>query len=624
MSLETSPTRARSRSASSSSCSSSIATTTTSRPARADLLRLMARHKLPGDVMPEITDSMIELSTGVCDAPRRGAGPAAPRSATRWSKRADKLNIGLCGGGTHPFQHWSERRIFDKPRFQPAVASCTATCPSSSPSSASTCTSAARTPTRRCCCCTRMSRYIPHFIALSASSPFVQGTDTGLRLGAAELGVRLPAVGPRAVRADLGRLQRLLRQDDAHRRGQEHEGLLLGHPAQARVRHDRDPRVRHAADDRDAPRRWPATSSALARWLLHRAALQPTEDDYLVYTYNRFQACRFGLDGDVRRPDDRRAPHRCARTSRRPSRALEIHAMELRGRGRHRAAARRAGRRRQRRQLDCARLQRANDCCPRWCASNAGAGQASRRMTTARAAAHRPVGAAAAPAAARAGVSRQDAAVPGAVDRALDHGARRAGADGADARLRRRGVAAQACRCTTTSTRSTAWCCRAAPTSARSSYGAAAAAPRMGRRPDPRPLRDRTARRLPRAGQAGAGHLPRRAAHQRGVRRHAAAGHRDAAPRRAAPRRCRCSTTSTSTRSRFEPGSRLAELYGGLRGRPVDEHPPPGGRPPRQRPATSRRVRSTTASSRPSAPAARPSSPASSGTRSSTPGYRRC
>ena len=29
---------------------------------------------------------------------------------------------------------------------------------------------------------------------------------------------------------------------------QEHEGLLLGHPAQARVRHDRDPRVRHAAD----------------------------------------------------------------------------------------------------------------------------------------------------------------------------------------------------------------------------------------------------------------------------------------------------------------------------------------------------------------------------------------
>lgn len=31
-----------------------------------DLLRLVARHKLPGDVKPEMTDSMIELSTGVC------------------------------------------------------------------------------------------------------------------------------------------------------------------------------------------------------------------------------------------------------------------------------------------------------------------------------------------------------------------------------------------------------------------------------------------------------------------------------------------------------------------------------------------------------------------------------
>jgi glutamate---cysteine ligase / carboxylate-amine ligase len=25
----------------------------------------------------------------------------------------------------------------------------------------------------------------------------------------------------------------------------------------------------------------------------------PAEDDYLVYSYNRFQACRFGLDGTI-------------------------------------------------------------------------------------------------------------------------------------------------------------------------------------------------------------------------------------------------------------------------------------------------------------------------------------
>ncbi len=80
--------------------------------------------------------------------------------------------------------------------------------------------------------------------------PLRAGPGHGLRFGAAELRVRLSAVGPCPHGADLEGLRGLLRQDDAHRRRQEHEGLLLGHPAQARVRHDRDPRVRHAAHHR--------------------------------------------------------------------------------------------------------------------------------------------------------------------------------------------------------------------------------------------------------------------------------------------------------------------------------------------------------------------------------------
>jgi carboxylate-amine ligase len=36
---------------------------------------------------------------------------------------------------------------------------------------------------------------------------------------------------------------------------------------------------------------------ALGAWFLSEQPFEPSEDDYLVYTYNRFQACRFGLDG---------------------------------------------------------------------------------------------------------------------------------------------------------------------------------------------------------------------------------------------------------------------------------------------------------------------------------------
>jgi carboxylate-amine ligase len=40
----------------------------------------------------------------------------------------------------------------------------------------------------------------------------------------------------------------------------------------------------------------------LCAYLLERRESAPLEDDYLVYNYNRFQACRFGLDGAVVHP----------------------------------------------------------------------------------------------------------------------------------------------------------------------------------------------------------------------------------------------------------------------------------------------------------------------------------
>jgi carboxylate-amine ligase len=38
---------------------------------------------------------------------------------------------------------------------------------------------------------------------------------------------------------------------------------------------------------------------AICRYLREERPFEPAEDDYLVYTFNRFQACRFGLDGDI-------------------------------------------------------------------------------------------------------------------------------------------------------------------------------------------------------------------------------------------------------------------------------------------------------------------------------------
>ncbi len=86
-----------------------------------DMLELLSRRAFPGTVVPEITESMIEISTGVHS--RHDELRAQLRCIRDALVAAgDGLNVGICGGGTHPFQQWAQRRIFSKPRFREVSA----------------------------------------------------------------------------------------------------------------------------------------------------------------------------------------------------------------------------------------------------------------------------------------------------------------------------------------------------------------------------------------------------------------------------------------------------------------------------------------------------------------------
>ncbi len=214
-------------------------------PQAEDLLRVLKSHTGAWDVKPEITRSMIEIGTSI---QRQHQSLLAELHDLRdqLSRGARKLNIGIAGGGTHAYQHWSRQQIFPGERFhyiselygylakqftvfgQHVHVGC-------------------EDGDQALWLLHALSRYVPHFIALSASSPYVQGVDTGFDSARLNSVFAFPLVGPRALLPGLGRVRQLLRQDDQHRRGQVDEGLLLGHPPQARVRHDRAARVRHAA-----------------------------------------------------------------------------------------------------------------------------------------------------------------------------------------------------------------------------------------------------------------------------------------------------------------------------------------------------------------------------------------
>ena len=262
-------------------------------PYAEDMLRLMQKIPLPGSVVPEMTSSMIEISTGICqNAPEVLGQLTQIRDAL--TRSADKLNIAVVGGGTHPFQQWHERRIYDKPRFRElselyGYLSKQFTifgqhvhvgCPDADSA---------------LLMLHRMSRYIPHFIALSASSPYVQGQDTAFDSARLNSVFAFPLSGraPFALTwADFTTYFDKMTRTGVVKSMKDFYWDIRPKPEFGTIEirvFDTPLTVGRAAA-------LAGYVQSLARWFLQDQPFTPTEDDYLVYTYNRFQACRFGLE----------------------------------------------------------------------------------------------------------------------------------------------------------------------------------------------------------------------------------------------------------------------------------------------------------------------------------------
>lgn len=265
-----------------------------------DMFELLRRKPFPGNVTPEVTESMIEIATDIHTE-------YSPLLAQLRQMRdtlvyaADRLNIGICGGGTHPFQLWSERRIFNKPRFKEVsilYGYLTKQFTIFGQHVHVGCASA----DEALFLLHALNRYVPHFIALSASSPFVQGNDTLFN------SARLNSVFAFPLS---GRAPFLLCWEDFERQyfaKMEHTGVVK---SMKDFYWDIRPKPEYGTIELrvcDTPLSVERAAAlacylqALCKYLLERNEPDPSEDDYLVYNYNRFQACRFGLDGTLVHP----------------------------------------------------------------------------------------------------------------------------------------------------------------------------------------------------------------------------------------------------------------------------------------------------------------------------------
>ena len=155
--------------------------------------RLLERVEDHRHIKPELIASTVEINTDVCENIAAVRRELSDRFRTLLAV-CDDLGYELASAGTHPFSRWAEQEITAKERYHLLVNRC-------------------QWPARRLmifglhvhvgvesgekaiAISNSLTSYIPHLLALSASSPYFEGEETGLASCRAKIFESLPTAG---------------------------------------------------------------------------------------------------------------------------------------------------------------------------------------------------------------------------------------------------------------------------------------------------------------------------------------------------------------------------------------------------------------------------------------------
>ncbi len=260
-----------------------------------DLLRRATRDAPQGELKPEITQSMVEINTSVH---RRYPELLAELRATRdvLAGHARKMNVAIAGGGTHPFQKWSERKIYPTERFLSVSEKygflakqftvfgqhVHIGCPNADDAIYLN---------------LALIRYVPHFIAMAASSPFYQGVDTAFDSSRLSVVNAFPLSGTMPfVRnwAEFNRYYDRMFDLGIVASMKDFYWDIRPKPEYGTV----EIRVCDTPLTVDRAAQIAGFAQALASWLWE-VRPETSPDIYLVHSYNRFHACRHGFAGTL-------------------------------------------------------------------------------------------------------------------------------------------------------------------------------------------------------------------------------------------------------------------------------------------------------------------------------------
>ncbi|MFN8771002.1 MAG: YbdK family carboxylate-amine ligase [Neisseriaceae bacterium] len=265
-----------------------------------DLIYLLNKEKFLGEVTAEITEGMIEVCTNITYNYNE-IFIQLQNIRDLLISACNRLNIGICGGGTHPFQAWSERKIYNKQRFN-HISSLYGYLAKQFTIFGQHIHIGCNSGDEALHLLHGLNCYLPHFIALSASSPFIQRLDTSFD------SARLNSIYAFPLS---GRCPFILSWDEFisdYFSKMQKAGIVS---SMKDFYWDIRPKPEFGTIELrvcDTPLSIQKSAvlaiylQALSSYILEESRYELSENDYLVYNYNRFQACRYGMDGTIINP----------------------------------------------------------------------------------------------------------------------------------------------------------------------------------------------------------------------------------------------------------------------------------------------------------------------------------
>ena len=141
-------------------------------------------------IKPEMIQSMVEVGTGICKNIQEARADIT-RLRSIISGLAGKTGLRIVAASTHPFSHWQDQKIYDDERYELLVEELQSVARSLLIFGLHVHVGVAD-PERRIHIMNAARYFLPHVLALTTSSPFWMGHNTGLKSYRTEVFKKFP------------------------------------------------------------------------------------------------------------------------------------------------------------------------------------------------------------------------------------------------------------------------------------------------------------------------------------------------------------------------------------------------------------------------------------------------